>query len=73
MKELSTKLNSFIKNDPTRVRVYLATIFMVIMLYSVKDIPIFQDYMSLMGIFVLTPLVIYLFVKYIFYKKGLDD
>lgn len=69
MKNLIYKLENFIKNDPTRVRVYLATIFMIIMLYSIKDIPIFQDYMALLGIFVLTPMLIYLFVKYIFYKN----
>ena len=71
MKELLLKLENFIKNDPTRVRVYLSVIFCIIILFQIKDIPIFQDQMTILGLLVIAPLIIYLFVKFLFYKKGL--
>lgn len=70
MKNFLLKLNKIIEDNYTRIRVYLSVILCATLLYSVKDIPIFQDYMTIFTLLVLTPLVIYLFVKYLFYKKG---
>lgn len=51
-------------------KVYLSLIFCFIVLYQLKDTAIFEDKITIITIFVIVPIAIYLFVKYLFYKKG---
>lgn len=52
------------------LKVFLSLIFFLVIFYILKDTPIFQDKSTLIFLFVVAPILIYLFVKYLFYKKG---
>lgn len=52
------------------IKLFLSLVFCVVMFYQFKDTVIFQDKFMVLTLFLVAPLLIYLFVKYLFYKKG---
>ena len=68
---LYTKLEKFINKCPTKIRVYLSSIFLLILMYQIKDANIITNEL-VMYLFVLAPIAIYYFVTLIF-NKGNDS
>ena len=63
-----SKIESYINKYPTKVRVYLSSIVALILLINTQDI-FGDDYIMILFIFVLAPIVIYLFTVLIFKKE----
>jgi hypothetical protein len=68
---LYSKLENFINKYPTKIRVYLSTIFMLFLMYQIKDTNIITSEIAIY-LYVLAPIIIYYFVTLIF-NNGKDS
>ena len=68
---LYSKLENLINKYPTKTRIYLSTIFMLFLMYQIKDTNIITSTIAIY-LFVLSPIIIYYFVTLIF-NKGKDS
>ena len=66
------KIELFVNRYPTKVRIYLSTLFMVIMLIQLKDI-LEDDVVTILSIFVIAPITIYYFTVLIFGKENKEN
>ena len=64
-KKLETLLNKY----PSKIRVYLSSIFLLIMMVQLQDV-LTEDMTMMFGLFVIAPIVIYYFTVLIFKKEN---
>jgi hypothetical protein len=64
------KIEIFINKYPTKTRVYISSIFALMIIYKLKDTNIFTSNIAVY-LFVFAPIIIYYFVTIIF-NKGRD-
>ena len=66
---LYKKLELLLNKYPTKIRVYLSTIFLLVMMIQLQDI-LSEEMTIMFAIFVIAPIIIYYFTVLIFKKEN---
>lgn len=66
---LYQKLETYLNEYPTKVRIYISSVFALVMLYNTEEMLSPEFYTFMLIAFVLAPLVIYYFTTLIFPTK----
>lgn len=64
------KPETYLSKYPAKVRIYLSSLFALVMLYNIGEMLSPEFYTIMLIVFVLAPIVIYYFTTLIFPTKG---